>query len=97
MTLVLPRWSATAWGKVAMHLALNHPQRVSRLAVDMSPVRYTHNFDAALDGFGAVDLATIRQPCRCRSADGTGHRRRGVRKRFCCRTWSRTQRDGAGG
>ena len=22
-----PRWSATAWGKVAMHLALNHPQR----------------------------------------------------------------------
>jgi pimeloyl-ACP methyl ester carboxylesterase len=48
-------------GKVAMHLALNHPQRVSGLAVvDMSPVRYTHDFYDVVKGFRAVDLASIR-------------------------------------
>jgi pimeloyl-ACP methyl ester carboxylesterase len=44
-----------------MHLALNHPERVSGLAVvDMSPVSYTHDFDDAVKGFRAVDLASIR-------------------------------------
>ena len=48
-------------GKVAMHLALTHPQRVAGLAVvDMAPVRYTHNFAGVLAGFNAVDLAAIR-------------------------------------
>ena len=48
-------------GKVAMHLALNHPQRVSGLAVvDMSPVSYTHDFDDVVQGFRAVGLASIR-------------------------------------
>jgi pimeloyl-ACP methyl ester carboxylesterase len=48
-------------GKVVMHFALNHPQRVERLAVvDMSPVRYTHDFEGVLAGFRAVDLAAIR-------------------------------------
>ena len=48
-------------GKVAMHLALNHPPRVAGLAVvDMAPVRYTHNFEAVLGAFRAVDLAGIR-------------------------------------
>lgn len=48
-------------GKVAMQLALGHPQRVDRLAVvDMSPVCYTHDFAAVLRGFRAVDLSTIR-------------------------------------
>jgi len=48
-------------GKVAMHLALNHPERVSGLAVvDMSPVSYTHDFDDVVKGFHAVDLAAIR-------------------------------------
>lgn len=48
-------------GKAAMHLALNHPDRVRALAVvDMSPVRYSHDFAAVLRGFAAVDLAGIR-------------------------------------
>jgi esterase len=48
-------------GKVAMHLALNHPERVSGLAVvDMSPVSYTHDFDDVVQGFRAVDLAAVR-------------------------------------
>ncbi|MCG6965153.1 MAG: alpha/beta fold hydrolase [Chromatiaceae bacterium] len=48
-------------GKVAMQIALNHPQRVSGLAVvDMAPVRYTHGFEAVLGAFRAVDLAGIR-------------------------------------
>jgi pimeloyl-ACP methyl ester carboxylesterase len=47
-------------GKVAMHLALTHPQRVTGLAVvDMAPVRYTHNFAGVLAGFNAVDLTAI--------------------------------------
>lgn len=48
-------------GKVAMHLALTHPQRVTCLAVvDMSPVAYTHDFDAVLSAFHAVDLDAIQ-------------------------------------
>ena len=47
-------------GKVAMHLALQHTQRVrGMVAVDMSPVRYTHDFAAVLAGFRAVDLGSI--------------------------------------
>jgi esterase len=47
-------------GKVAMHLALTAPARVARLAVvDMAPVRYTHDFDAVLAAFDAVDLGAI--------------------------------------
>jgi pimeloyl-ACP methyl ester carboxylesterase len=47
-------------GKVAMHLALNHPQRVTGLAVvDMSPVDYPHDFDDVLEAFRTVDLATL--------------------------------------
>ena len=48
-------------GKVAMHLALNNPDRVDGLVVvDMAPVRYAHNFAAVLSGFRAVELAGIR-------------------------------------
>jgi pimeloyl-ACP methyl ester carboxylesterase len=48
-------------GKVAMHLALNQPQRVARLAVvDIAPVRYGHDFEAVLAAFRAVDLAALR-------------------------------------
>jgi len=48
-------------GKVAMHLALNHPQRVAGIAVvDMAPLRYSHDFEAVLSAFRAVDLASVR-------------------------------------
>jgi len=48
-------------GKVAMHCALTCPDRVLGLAVvDMSPVRYTHDFESVLNGFRAVDLAVTR-------------------------------------
>ena len=48
-------------GKVAMQLALNHPQRVRGLAVvDMAPVRYTHDFQDVVDAFRAVDLQQVR-------------------------------------
>lgn len=48
-------------GKVAMHLALGHPQRVARLAVvDIAPVRYGHDFEGVLAAFRAVDLAALR-------------------------------------
>lgn len=47
-------------GKVAMHLALEYPQRVEGLAVvDMSPVRYARDFETVLDAFRAVELAEI--------------------------------------
>jgi esterase len=48
-------------GKVAMQCALQYPGRVANLAVvDMSPVAYSHNFDAVFNAFAAVDLANIQ-------------------------------------
>mgnify|MGYP001548491800 len=48
-------------GKVAMHLALNNPDRVDGLVVvDMAPVSYAHDFQDVVDAFRAVDLAAIR-------------------------------------
>jgi len=47
-------------GKVAMQLALTHPQRVAGIAVvDMAPVAYRHRFDRIFRGFDAVDLANL--------------------------------------
>jgi esterase len=49
-------------GKVGMHLALHHPQRVSGLAVvDMAPVAYKHNFEQVFRAFDAVDLDTLQK------------------------------------
>ena len=48
-------------GKVAMHLALNNPDRVDGLVVvDMSPVSYAHDFQDVVDAFRAVDLHAVR-------------------------------------
>lgn len=48
-------------GKVAMLLALRHPQQVRRLAVvDIAPVGYQHDFDSVFASLRAVDLARIR-------------------------------------
>lgn len=49
-------------GKVAMQVALTHPQRVLGLAVvDMAPVIYAHDFEHIFAGFHAVDLERIEK------------------------------------
>jgi esterase len=46
--------------KVAMWLALNHPEKVDRLmSVDMAPVSYEHDFDDVLNAMKSVDLVTL--------------------------------------
>jgi esterase len=47
-------------GKVAMWLALQHPQRIKALApVDMAPVKYSHSFANILDALEALPLPTL--------------------------------------
>lgn len=48
-------------GKVAMQLALEHPQRVDRLIVaDIAPVKYASEHDQIFDGLQAIDLEKIK-------------------------------------
>ena len=47
-------------GKVAMHLALNYPEKVSNLIVaDIAPVQYGSRHNKVFDALRAVDLAGI--------------------------------------
>lgn len=47
-------------GKVAMHIALHYPERVSQLVVaDIAPVRYTPRHQNVFNALNAVDLASI--------------------------------------
>ncbi len=47
-------------GKVAMWVALNHPERVSKLLVaDISPKKYTHDFNDILTALKALPLASL--------------------------------------
>lgn len=49
-------------GKVAMTLALHHPEHVPRLVVaDMAPVRYAHDFSDVFAAFRAVQLEHLRR------------------------------------
>ena len=48
-------------GKIAMQLALNHPQMISKLVVaDIAPVRYRQTHSDVLDGLIALENAKIR-------------------------------------
>jgi esterase len=47
-------------GKIAMWLALNHPQRVAKLmVVDIAPISYQHNFAAIIGALTALPLAEV--------------------------------------
>ncbi len=49
-------------GKLGMHFALAHPQRVAGLAVvDMAPVAYRHDFRQVFRAFDAVDLENLQK------------------------------------
>lgn len=48
-------------GKVAMEVALRHPEKVKRLIVaDIAPVNYTRRHDDVFAAFRAVDFASIK-------------------------------------
>lgn len=47
-------------GKIAMWLALNHPERVTQLVVvDIAPISYQHQFDKLIGALEALPLAQI--------------------------------------
>jgi esterase len=49
-------------GKVAMWLALQHPERVKKLVVaDIAPVTYEHSFDRLFDGLYGLRLDKIQR------------------------------------
>jgi esterase len=49
-------------GKVAMWLALNHPERMNKLVVvDIAPKSYTHSFDKTIQALINLPLAEIQQ------------------------------------
>ena len=49
-------------GKIAMWLALNHPERVDKLiAVDIAPKSYTHSFDTTIQALINLPLDEIQQ------------------------------------
>jgi len=67
-------------GKVGMHLALTHPQRVAGLAVvDMAPVAYKHNFEQVFRAFDAVDLNALQKRTDADAAMEQHLLQRGVR------------------
>ncbi len=48
-------------GKLAMWLALHHPERVDKLCpVDMAPVSYSHGFSPLLDAMESIPLQSLQ-------------------------------------
>jgi esterase len=68
-------------GKVAMRLALDHPDSVSHLIVaDIAPVSYQHSHQAVFDGLNAVPLETITSRKDAESAMAQHVKEPGVRQ-----------------
>ena len=86
-------------GKVAMVLALRHPELVERLCVvDIAPVDYgsSDEFQGYVEAMHGLDLDAVAAACGRRRGADRGRARTGPCATSCCRTCAVTATAGAG-
>ncbi|AWL12129.1 Esterase [Saliniradius amylolyticus] len=77
-------------GKVAMQLALHHPERVDKLLVaDIAPVAYSARHDTVFDGLNAVELDGLKSRTQADKQMAEYIREPGVRQ-FLLKSLSKT-------